>query len=103
MYLVASGDDRARRVHRISFSKSLLRHVIAAGRRDGYLLSGKIVVGRELRPGEASKSGLYAVVKARSGWPLRVCMFQRLADHWRHPSRRVHECWVDATSLRPVN
>lgn len=50
-------------------------------------------LGRELAEGEPSRSGLYAVCKT-TDWPLRVTLFPELADRWRHPTRRVRECWV---------
>lgn len=55
----------------------------------------RLRTGRDLGPGEASRSGLYAVCKARSGWPLRVTLFAELAGRWRHPTRVVREAWVD--------
>jgi hypothetical protein len=54
-----------------------------------------IRTGRTLGPGEPSRTGLYAVCK-KSGWPLRVTLFHELADHWRHESREVRECWLNA-------
>ena len=54
-----------------------------------------IRTGVPVPPGAASPTGLYAVVKARTGWPLRVTLFKDLADLWRHPSRAVVECRVN--------
>jgi hypothetical protein len=41
-----------------------------------------------------SQSGLYAVVKRKTDWTLRVTMFPELAEAWRDPSRYVAECWL---------
>lgn len=51
-------------------------------------------VGAEVPPDRASESGLYAICKT-SGWPLRVTLFQELADLWRHETRVVRECRVE--------
>lgn len=53
-----------------------------------------IRTGRPLGPGEASKTGLYAVCKSGTGWPLRVTLFRDLAERWRHETRDVRECWL---------
>ena len=53
-----------------------------------------IRVGAPVPPGADSPTGLYAVVKAKTGWPLRVTIFRELADLWRHPSRDVRGCAV---------
>jgi hypothetical protein len=79
---------------RLSFSRSLCQHI--CDQVDGASVqSVKVRVGRELSPGESSESGLYAICKRKTGWPLRVTLFGELADHWRHESRRVHECRVE--------
>lgn len=51
-------------------------------------------VGPPLQPGQPSPTGLYAVCKS-SGWPLRVTLFQSLAEWWRDPTRPVHVCYAD--------
>lgn len=55
----------------------------------------RLAVGAAVPPGAEAPGGLYAVVKAKSGWPLRVTAFKELADHWRHPTRAVRECSLE--------
>ena len=81
------------RALRLSFSKSLCDHIAEK------VIGAKVErvglrVGGELPPGRTSGNGLYAVCK-KNGWPLRVTMFQELADKWRHESRVVRECWIE--------
>lgn len=98
------------KVHRVSFSKSLLKHIVRTKPPGGnthetgaYVASAKIVLGNKLAPGEKSASGLYAVVKAASRWPLRATFFQEAAETWRLPGNRdVYECFVDRESVQPV-
>lgn len=80
----------------MSFSKSLLRYLAAKTGSD--LVPIELTCGRPLAPGEPSVTGLYAVCKTSSGWPLRVTLFAELADRWRHPSRVVRECSVRVLS-----
>ena len=65
-----------------------------AGLTGGEVRGATIRTGRKLAPGEASRNGVYAVCKT-TGWPLRVTLFRELAEHWRHETRDVRECWVD--------
>lgn len=87
------GVTRDGRLYRLTFSRSLAEYVarVAGCSVEPF----RLVVGPELPPGGRAETGLYAVVKAGSGWPLRVTMFQPLADLWRHPSRRVHAAKVE--------
>lgn len=84
---------RDERLLRVSFSRSLLDH-LASRTPDTRVVRVRIRLGKLLLPGDACASGLYAICKARSGWPLRVTLFSALADHWRDPSRTVRECWL---------
>lgn len=53
------------------------------------VVPGRLSLGPELAPGRPSPTGLYAVAKAKSLWPLRCTLFPELADLWRHETRRV--------------
>jgi hypothetical protein len=77
-------------VFRVTFSKSLAEYLAA----ETGLAVGRVSfrLGRVLAPGERSSTGLYAVVKAATGWTLRVTQFPELADRWRHETRYVAEC-----------
>lgn len=84
---------KGNRVLRLSFSKSLCDYI--AKQVPGTEVKPiKIRVGNEIPPGNLSSNGLYAVCKV-SGWPLRVTMFQELAESWRHETRIVRECWIE--------
>lgn len=77
---------------RLSFSRSLCDYL--AAKVGGEVRRVELKLGPELAPGEKSPSGLYAVCKAATGWPLRIPMIQELADRWRHPTRVVRSCWL---------
>jgi hypothetical protein len=78
----------------VTFSRSLADHI--AGLDAGVTVRrGMLMVGKELATGEESTTGLYAVCKAKDGWPLRVTLFAELADWWRDDSRTVHECSIE--------
>ena len=70
---------------RITFSKSLAEHV--AG--ENYKL------GKPLKNGEKSRSGLYAVVAKKRDRILRVSLIKELAELMDDgESRYLAECWV---------
>lgn len=66
----------------MTFSKSLAHYLGALMRCD--VARVQISLGRELRPGEASSTGVYALMAARKGTILRVSVIheyaQELAD-----------------------
>lgn len=80
------------KIYRISFSQSLIE--MMAGETHLQCKKVRIVVGEELQPGQSSRSGLYAICKKKSGWPLRVSLFKEATEIWADPSRTMHECWV---------
>lgn len=81
------------KVYRLTFSRSLADHICRV--KPGFTQSHKVFVyGDELKPGEVSKSGLYAVTKT-NGWALRITMFPELAETWRDKTRKVYECWLE--------
>lgn len=54
----------------------------------------QIKTGNELSKNEKSKTGVYAICKKKNGWPLRVSLFEGIADFWRDDSRTINECYV---------
>ena len=78
---------------RLSFSISLLEH-IKIKIQVGKIIKAKLVIGEELSEGDISRSGLYAICKSKTKWPLRVTLFQKLADLWRHDTRKIYEAWL---------
>ena len=83
-----------RRVYRITFSKSLADHMVRAlGCYEVKRVTFR--VGRELLPGEASRSQLYALVSKRSGAVLRISMVREIAEELcDYDSRYLAECWL---------
>lgn len=88
-YAVVQGD----KLKRLSFSRSLCDH-IQSKTPGSEVRRVTLRVGKDIPPNKASPNGLYAVCK-KSGWPLRVTMFQELAESWRHETRQVRECWIE--------
>jgi hypothetical protein len=66
------------RLHRLSFSKSLLLHISA--HLPGYTLARfRIIRGRRLSPNEPSSTGLYGIVSHKD-FLLRGALDQRIAE-----------------------
>ena len=77
---------------RITFSKSLAEHV--AG--ENYNVKRiELKLGKPLKNGEKSRSGLYAVVAKKRDRILRVSLIKELAELMDDgESRYLAECWV---------
>jgi len=75
------------RLHRLSFSKSLLLHISA--HLPGYTLARfRIIRGRRLSPNEITPNGLYGI-SSHKDFLLRIAMDQRIAEFlcdwkWRY-------------------
>jgi hypothetical protein len=86
--------ERAGRAYRLTFSRSLAAHIVAtagggyAVRRVGFR------VGRPLAPGQASASGIYAVLDRRKGTALRLSLIREAAELMRSESRDIAEGWL---------
>lgn len=80
------------KIHRITFSKSLAEFICQTNKDYNYKRM-TFVLGKELSPGEKSPNGLYAIVKAKTNWTLRITFFQELAEEWRSSSRKVYSCF----------
>ncbi len=96
----AWGILRGRRLHRVTFSRSLAEYII---RRlgSGYTLARvTFQLGRPLEAGTTSPSGLYAVVTPR-GRVLRVSLIQGAAEEFRHETRTIWSCSI--VLLQPVS
>ncbi len=86
---------------RLTFSRSLADHILDIHPDGNRLRIRRVqfVVSRALRPGEASRSGLYAIASARTGRVLRISLFQAIADEFRDESREIFECWLADESV----
>lgn len=85
---------QTKRIHRISFSKSLLDHII----KDKPELSVCEItfrLGRELEPNETSSTGMYAIVKSKNNWTLRISLFKNVANYiCDFDTRKLRECII---------
>jgi hypothetical protein len=52
-------------------------------------------IGKKLEPGEASKSGLYAIVSAKGGYALRISLIKESAEMLcDNDTRYLAEAWM---------
>lgn len=72
-------NPKTNRLHRISFSKSLLEHIAKSG--DYEVREIKFSQGKILSPGETSSTGLYGIIKSKSGWTLRISLMKDVANY----------------------
>lgn len=84
-------DDK--KLYRITFSKSLAEYIVQTI-GFGEVKKIQLILGKELKPGEKSSSGLFAICKAKSKWPLRVTLFKDLAEMWKNYSTCIYECYI---------
>lgn len=84
------------RIHRISFSRSLLDHLGRTFLGGDYTIRPlRFRTGRRLAPGETSSTGLYAICDSRSGRTLRISMFREVAEFLTgDDSRYIAECGI---------
>lgn len=90
-------DPKTKRVHRISFSTSLLKYIRNTYPQYSHLevRTIKFRLGRELQPGEASSTGIYAIVKAKNNWTLRISLQKDIANYLcDFNSRKLRECII---------
>ena len=90
-------DPKTNKIHRISFSTSLLEHIIKTYPEWAHLelRTIKFKLGKELLPGEDSSSGMYAIVKKKSNWALRISLQKNIANYLcDFDSRILRECII---------
>ena len=73
---ISSGDGK---LHRLSFSKSLLKHIASLTGESYTLARFRIVRGRQLNPNETSTTGLYGI-ETHKGFMLRIAMTPEVAN-----------------------
>jgi hypothetical protein len=89
-------NPKNKKVYRISFSESLLKHIITQT-NDSDLVVGKITfrLGKELVPNEDSPTGIYALVKAKTNWTLRIPIIKDVANYiCDFDTRKLRECII---------
>jgi hypothetical protein len=85
-------NSKTKKVYRISFSRSLLDHV-AKTDPDLEVREISFRLGKELEPNEDSSTGLYAVVKAKNNWTLRISLYKDIANYFcDFDTRKLREC-----------
>ena len=86
-------DDK--KCYRITFSRSLAWHIKkTSGKRGLKVRRVKLHLEKQLEAGQVSTTGLYAICKAKSGWPLRVTFFKDLASMWKNDTTSIYECKI---------
>lgn len=89
-------DPSTKKIHRISFSASLLKHILET-QHNKHLQVREISfrLGRELKPNEISSTGMYAIVKAKNNWTLRISLIKDVANHiCDFDTRRLRVCII---------
>ena len=86
-YMITDGS----KCYRITFSKSLADYI--AKEVDMKVERIELILTNELCD-KASKSGLYAVCKKDSIWPLRITLFKELAELWTTDTTVIYECYI---------
>lgn len=80
------------RLVRFSFSRSLLEYLRATYRPGADLVRAGLLVGRRLRQGETSRTGLYGILTSKTAYPLRITQHSDLAlELTQCPSRCLAE------------
>lgn len=96
IYALINKDEK---ISRFSFSKSVLKHcgdTFLKG-QDYEIVQLDLHLGRQLQPGEISRSGCYAIVAERGskGKVLRVCYSAEMAEFIFYKNvRSIYELWV---------
>lgn len=87
-------NTKTKKIYRISFSTSLLEHII----KDDKNLQVREIsfrLGKELEPNETSSTGMYALVKSKTNWTLRISLHKNVANYLcDFDTRRLRECII---------
>lgn len=87
-------NTKFKKVYRVSFSKSLLEHII----KDDKTLEVREItfkLGKELQSGETSSTGVYAVVKSKNDWTLRISLHKNIVNYiCDFDTRKLRECII---------
>lgn len=83
-------------VYRLSFSLSLLEYIQRTYSPHLELKRLKMTMGRELQPGEESKTGIYALISRQKKTPLRVSLIKEYAEEMcDYDTRYLVECSLE--------
>ncbi len=88
-------DPKTKKIHRISFSTSLLEHIIKDDKSGLQVREISFRLGKELEPNETSSTGMYALVKAKTNWTLRISLHKNVANYLcDFETRKLRECII---------
>jgi hypothetical protein len=88
-------DVKTKKVHRISFSSSLLQHIIDSTNSPYVVKEITFRLGKKLEPNEVSSTGIYALVKSKNDWTLRISLFKNIANYLcDFDTRYLRECII---------
>ena len=76
-----------KKIYRITFSKSLAEYI--AKLTDKKVSKIKIFLGKEIRNIDESNEKLFAIVKAKNNWPLRITFFKEAAKLWKADTTKI--------------
>lgn len=85
------------KLHRISFSQGLLEHIKDNNSEWSHLrlCTIRFRLGRELKRNETSSTGIYAIVKAKNNWTLRISLIKDVANYiCDFETRKIRECII---------
>ena len=86
---------RGQKLHRITFAKSVAERCAELSGVDYKVQKIELKLGAELGTGEASRSGLYALISRRKEKLLRVSLIRDAAELMcDNDSRYLRECFV---------
>ena len=72
-------NEETNKLHRLTFSKSLAEHIIKENEKL-QLKQFSFKIGRELKDGETSKTGLYGIIAKSKFYALRISLIKDLAE-----------------------
>jgi hypothetical protein len=88
-------DRTTKRVYRISFSRSLLQYIIDSNNLNYEVRQISFKLGKHLQQNETSTTGIYAIVKSKNDWTLRISLFKNVANHiCDFETRTLRECII---------
>ena len=84
-----------KKLHRLTFSQSLAE-MIASQYPQYKVKRLNFVIGKNLKEGEDSKSGLYALMSKKGDFALRISLIKGIAQiHNDNDSRYLAEAWLE--------
>jgi hypothetical protein len=87
--------DQEDKIKRITFSRSLAEHIVKSIPDQRLrILRATFVIGKDLKSGQPSSNGLYAIASRKTSAVLRISLIKELAYLITDDSRYVAECFI---------